>query len=89
MRLKGGMSLRNFMWHGPRNDIIIQNVIYTKWPKEINYQESMRAFCRAIFLAAICVGNRFACPFITAGSSQQGRAERSGTALLHSCLCNT
>ena len=43
MRLKGGMSLRNFMWHGPRNDIIIQNVIYTKWPKEINYQESMRA----------------------------------------------
>ena len=36
MRLKGGMSLRNGMWHGLRNDIIIQNVMYRKWPKEIN-----------------------------------------------------
>ena len=34
VRLKGGMSCG--MWHGMRNDIIIQNAIYRKWHKEIN-----------------------------------------------------
>ena len=36
VRVKGGMSLRNGMWHGLRNDIIMQNVIYGKWPKDTN-----------------------------------------------------
>ena len=35
-RVKGGMSLRNGMWHGLRNDIIMRNVKYGKWRKEIN-----------------------------------------------------
>ena len=34
--VKGWMSLRNGMWHGLRNDIIMWNVIYAEWPKEIN-----------------------------------------------------
>ena len=33
---KGGMSLRNGMWHGLRNDIIMRNVKYGKWRKKIN-----------------------------------------------------
>ena len=28
VRVKGGMSLRNGMWHGLRNDIIMRNLIY-------------------------------------------------------------
>ena len=28
VRVKGGMSLRNSMWHGVRNGIIMQNTIY-------------------------------------------------------------
>ena len=36
VRVKGGLSLRNGMWHGLRNDIIMWNVIYAEWPKEIN-----------------------------------------------------
>ena len=28
VRVKGGMSLRNGMWHGLRNDIIMRTVIY-------------------------------------------------------------
>ena len=28
VRVKGGMSLRNGMWHGLRNDIIMRNVKY-------------------------------------------------------------
>ena len=34
VRVKGGMSLRNGMWHGLRNDIIMQNVKYRKWRKD-------------------------------------------------------
>ena len=34
--VKGEMSLRNGMWHGLRNDIIMRNVIYAERPKEIN-----------------------------------------------------
>ena len=30
MRVKGGMSLRNGMWHGLRNDIVMWNVIYAE-----------------------------------------------------------
>ena len=36
VRVKGGMSLRNGMWHGLRNDIIMRNVKYGKWRKELN-----------------------------------------------------
>ena len=28
VRVKDGMSLRNGMWHGLRNDIIMRNLIY-------------------------------------------------------------
>ena len=28
VRVKGGMSLQNGMWHGSRDDIIMQNVKY-------------------------------------------------------------
>ena len=28
VRVKGGMSLRNGVWHGLRNDIIMRNIIY-------------------------------------------------------------
>ena len=36
VRVKGGMCLWNGMWHGLRNDIIMQNVIYADCLKEIN-----------------------------------------------------
>ena len=36
VREKGGMCLWNGMWHGLRNDIIMQNVIYADCLKEIN-----------------------------------------------------
>ena len=36
VRVKGGMSLWNGMWHGLRNDIIMPNEKYGKWRKEIN-----------------------------------------------------
>ena len=36
VRVKGGMSLRNGMWHGLWNDIIMRNVKYGNWRKEIN-----------------------------------------------------
>ena len=35
-RVKGGMSLRNGMWHGLQNDIIMRNVKYEKCRKGIN-----------------------------------------------------
>ena len=38
MRVKGEMSLRNDIWHGLRNDIIMRNVIYAEWLKEINFK---------------------------------------------------
>ena len=34
VRVKGGMSLRNGMSHGLRDDIIMRNLIYGKWHKE-------------------------------------------------------
>ena len=71
VRVKDGMSLRNGMWHGLRNDIIMRNVIYAEWLKEINKQKSMFVVA-APFLAPIWRSNRFAGPFITAGSNQQG-----------------
>ena len=33
------MSLRNGIWHGLQNDIIMQNVKYRKWRKELNNTE--------------------------------------------------
>ena len=36
VRVKGELSLRNGMWHGLRNNIIMRNVKYGKWRKEIN-----------------------------------------------------
>ena len=36
VRVKGGMSLRNGMWHGLRHDIIMRNLKYGKRRKEIN-----------------------------------------------------
>ena len=50
MRLKGGMSLRNGMWHGWRNDIIMRNVKYGKRRKEIKVKlKSMRASLPRLF----------------------------------------
>ena len=43
------MSLRNGMWHGLRNDIIMRNLIYGKWRKEKIQQESMRASLPHLF----------------------------------------
>ena len=44
------MSLPNGMWHGLRNDIIMRNVKYGKWRKEINYTEKhARVFVAPIF----------------------------------------
>ena len=37
------MSLRNGMWHGLRNDIIMRNVKYAKWHKEIIKLTDLRA----------------------------------------------
>ena len=62
------MSLRNGMWHGLQNDIIMRNVKYRKWRKEVNNTEKH---------ARVFANNCFAGPFITAGSNQQGRAESS------------
>ena len=36
MWVKGGMSLRNDMWHGLRNDIIMRNLIYGNGAKKKN-----------------------------------------------------
>ena len=36
VRVKGGMSLWNGMWHGLRKDIIMRNVKYGNLRKEIN-----------------------------------------------------
>ena len=33
VKVKGGIKLRNGMWHGLRNDIIMRNVIYAERPK--------------------------------------------------------
>ena len=49
VRVKGGMSLRNGMWHGLRNDIIMRNLIYGKWCKEKIQQESLRACLPRLF----------------------------------------
>ena len=53
MRVKGGMSLRNGMWHDLRNDIIMLNVKYGNWHKEINYTERHVRVIAAPFLAPI------------------------------------
>ena len=60
------MNLWNGMWHGLRNDIIMRNLIYTKWRKEKNSTGKHARVSAAPFLAAICASNRFAGPFVTA-----------------------
>ena len=66
MRVKGGMSLRkshngplrafglhNGMWHGLRNDIIMRNLIYRIWPREINETGKHARVSVAPFLAPV------------------------------------
>ena len=53
MRVKGGMSLRNGMWDGLRNDIIMPNLIYRKWLKERNSTGMRARVSAALFLAPI------------------------------------
>ena len=43
VRVIGGMSLRNGTWHGLRNDIVMRNLIYRKWHKEIVNQTGKHA----------------------------------------------
>ena len=43
MRVKGGMRLRNGMWHGLRDNIIMRNVIYGKGAKKYIKQEIIGA----------------------------------------------
>ena len=33
VKVKGGIKLRNGMWQGLRNDIVMRNVIHAEWPK--------------------------------------------------------
>ena len=66
VRVKGWMSLRNGMWHGLRNDIIMRNSIHGKWCKEINLTGKHACVIASPFLAPIWRSNRFAGPFITA-----------------------
>ena len=50
VRLKDEMSLRNGMWHGLRNDIIMRNLIYGKWRKEKTfYRKACARLCRPVF----------------------------------------
>ena len=53
VRVKGGMSLRNGMWHGLRNDIIMRNLIYGKWGKERNSTGKHARVSVALLLAPI------------------------------------
>ena len=55
MRVKGGMSLRNGMWHGLRNDIIMRNVKYGKWLKEMHFktEKHVRVFAAPFFGATL------------------------------------
>ena len=75
-----------------RNGIIMLNVKYGKWHKEIIIikLKSKRASLLFYFLVPTWVSNCFAGPFITAGSNQQGRTESSDKLyILDSCLCST
>ena len=53
VRVKGAMSLPNGMWHGLQNDIIMRNLIYGKWRKEINLTGKHACASAAPFLAPI------------------------------------
>ena len=50
---KRGMSLRNGMWHGLRNDIIMRNLVYGKWRKEKNSTGKHARVSVTLFLAPI------------------------------------
>ena len=53
VRVKGGMSLRNGMWNGLRNDIIMRNVKYENGAKKKIKLKSMRASLPRLSLAPI------------------------------------
>ena len=53
VRVKGGMSLPNGMWHGLRNDIIMRNLIYGKWRKEKDSTGKRARVSAVPFLAPI------------------------------------
>ena len=53
VRVKGGMSLRNGMWNGLRNDIIMRNVKYENGAKKKIKVKSMRASLPRLSLAPI------------------------------------
>ena len=80
VRVQGEISLRNGMWHGLRNDIIMRNLIYAKWRKETNLTGKHACASAAPFLAPIWRSNRFAGPFITACSGYKAQIE---TQLMH------
>ena len=46
-------GLRNGMWHGLRNDIIMRNLIYRIWPREINETGKHARVSAAPFLAPV------------------------------------
>ena len=53
VRVKGGMSLRNGMWHGLRNDIIMRNLIYGNGAKKKHATGKHVRVSAAPFLAPI------------------------------------
>ena len=57
------MSLRNGMWYGLRNDIIMRNVKYAKWHEEIIKLFDFRAVVSVLPCSPTNKGkkNRFGC----------------------------
>ena len=53
VKVKGGMSLRNGMWHGLRNDIIMRNLIYGNGAKIKNSKGRHAGVSAAPFLTPI------------------------------------
>ena len=53
VRVKGGMCLRNDVWHGLRTDMIMRNVKYGEWTKKYIKLKNMRASLQCLFLAPI------------------------------------
>ena len=49
MRVKGGMSLQNGMWHGLPNNIIMRNVIYGNAQRNKLNRKSYTRLCRVFF----------------------------------------
>ena len=84
VRVKGGMSLRNGMWHGLRNDMIMRNLIYGKWRKEKTFNRKACArLCRAFFGANL--GEQSICRSICYCYLSKAEIE---TQLIHEYLIN-